>query len=414
LGVLSPKHLPVSPEPRTVSTSLARTWVTDYHAYILRCCSFFADKRCSTQGADLVGPRTRRTRWDWLKEPSATRQESPRWVMSQLHSLTHAAKNDLISPDLLPRFQSATGLADFTWRVYYHRRPTGRMQPAPDLLSKAQGYVIFMHGWDGSHAVWEDLPAQVCQANPHLVCLALDVNGFGGSPFIEANMPALESCGPRADMQAVELWLDLIRLHRPGRQRQVFTFVGHSMSGAALFHKATQGWEDDRYSLLPLAPAMLHKDTVRQGLYRTLGVGIGAGWQYEVLDRFKQLLVLQSMELLAAGASRAVKKEHDRVFRDTPKGTIAQTFFALGLAEETPPTRPWDNVFVMLAHRDRLVALGPTLDLLEEMGLSSRGIQVVLGDHYFFSVSQRSRRLHGFNRAELLRHILRLHDERRA
>jgi pimeloyl-ACP methyl ester carboxylesterase len=409
-----PKHLPFSPGTRTVSTLLARTWVTGYHAWYPEMVQLFADRRYSTPGADLMGPRTRRTRWDWLKEPSVTRQESPHWVMSQLHSLTHAAKNDLISPELLPRFRSATGLADFTWRVYYHRRPTGRMQPAADLLSKAQGYVVFMHGWDGSHAIWEGLPAQVCQANPHLVCLALDVNGFGGSPFIEANMPALEICGPRAAMRAVELWLDLLRLHRPGRQRQVFTFVGHSMSGAALFHKATRGWEDDSYSLLLLAPAMLHKDTVKQALYRTLGVGIGVGWQYEFLDRFKQLLVLQAMDLLAAGASRVVKKEHDRIFRDTPKGTIAQTFFALGLAEETPPERPWDNVFVMLAHRDRLVGLGPTLDLLEEMGLTSQHIQVVLGDHYFFSVGQSSRRLHALNRAEVLRHILRLHDERRA
>ena len=357
--------------------------------------------------------RRQRTRWGWLEETLATRQESPSWVVSQLHSLKHAALKDRISPQMLPRFQEATGLADFTWRVYYHRRPGGQVRPVPELLSRAQGYVVFMHGWDGSHAIWEDLPAQVCQADPNLVCFAPDVNGFGGSPFIEANMPALESCGPRADMRAVELWLDLLKLHRPGRQRQVFTFVGHSMSGAALFHKETRGWEEDAYSLLALAPAMLHKDTVKQALYRTLGVGIGAGWQYEVLDRFKQLLVLQAMELLAAGASRAVKKEHDRIFRDTPKGTIAQTFFALGLAEEGPPPRPWDNVFVMLAHKDRLVGLGPTLELLEEMGLTGQHIQVVLGDHYFFSVSQRSRRLHAVNRAEVLRHILRLHAERR-
>ena len=114
------------------------------------------------------------------------------------------------------------------------------------------------------------------------------------------------------------------------------------------------------------------------------------------------------MELLAAGASRAVKKEHDRIFRDTPKGTIAQTFFALGLAEETPPARKWDNVYVMLAHKDRLVALGPTLDLLQDMGLTSQNIQVVLGDHYFFSTNQQSRRLHAYNQAEVVRHVLRM------
>jgi pimeloyl-ACP methyl ester carboxylesterase len=355
----------------------------------------------------------RRRRWDWLKEPLTTRQEAPRWVVSQLHSLAQATANDLIAPGTLSHFRQATGLDDFVWRVYYHRRPAGRVMPASNLLADAQGYVILMHGWDGSHAIWEDLPAQVCQADPRLACFALDVNGFGGSPFVEAEMPPLELCGPRGAMRAVELWLDLLKLHRPGRQRQVFTFVGHSMSGAALFHKSLQGWEEDRYSLLALAPAMLHKDTVKQAFYRTLGLGIGVGLQYEFLDRFKDRLAMQVMELLAANASQAVKKEHARIFQRTDKGTIAQTFFALGLAEETPPPRNWDNVFVMLAHKDRLVALGPTLDLLESIGLTSQNLQVVMGDHYFFSVSQQSRRLHTFNRSEMLRHILRLHDERR-
>jgi pimeloyl-ACP methyl ester carboxylesterase len=357
--------------------------------------------------------KKRLTRWDWLNQPQVTRQESSRWVVSQLHSLGHAAANDVISSRLLPRFQKTTGLADFTWRVYFHRRPGRRVQPAAELLSRAQGYVVFMHGWDGSHAVWEDLPAQVCDANPRLVCFALDVNGFGGSPFSESDMPPLDLCGPRGDMKAVELWLDLLKLHRPGRQGQVFTFVGHSMSGAALFHKAIRGWEKDRYNLLSLAPALLHKDTIKQAFYRTLGLGIGVGLQYEFLDRFKDRRAIQVMELLAADASRAVKKEHDRIFRQTAKGTIAQTFYALGLAEETPPSRNWDNVFVMLGHRDRLVALSPTLDLLESMGLSSHNIQVVMGDHYFFSISQQSRKLHTYNRSEVLRHILRLHDERR-
>jgi hypothetical protein len=185
------------------------------------------------------------------------------------------------------------------------------------------------------------------------------------------------------------------------------------MSGAALFHKTKRGWEEDRYSLLSLAPAMLHKDTVKQAFYRTLGLGIGAGLQYSFLDNFKDRLAVPVMELLAANASQAVKNEHARIFRQTAKGTIAQVFFALGLAEETPPARNWDKVFVMLAHRDRLVALGPTLDLLESMGLTSENIQVMLGDHYFFSIGQQSRRLHTFNRAEVLRHILRLHEEQR-
>jgi hypothetical protein len=158
---------------------------------------------------------------------------------------------------------------------------------------------------------------------------------------------------------------------------------------------------------------MLHKDAVKQTLYRTLGLSIGAGLQYDFLDRFKERLVGPMMEVLAANASRVVKKEHARMFQKVAKGTIAQTFFALGLAEQDPLERRWDNVFVMLGHSDRLVALSPTLDLLATMGLQSWNIQVLLGDHYFFSVSRHSRKLHGFNRAEVLRHILRLHEERR-
>jgi hypothetical protein len=158
---------------------------------------------------------------------------------------------------------------------------------------------------------------------------------------------------------------------------------------------------------------MLHKDTIKQAFYRTLGLSIGVGLQYNILDRFKNKLATPVMELLAANASQAVKKEHARIFARTAKGTIAQTFFALGLAEETPPARTWDNMSVMLAHKDRLVALSPTLDLLEGMGLTSQNIRVMMGDHYFFSISQQSRKFHSYNRVELLRHILRLHEEQR-
>ena len=357
--------------------------------------------------------RKRFGRWDWLKAPVTQRQEPVDWVVSQFHSLKHMAEAGYITARAFERFQEGTGLANFGWRVYYHRRPHGRVLPVTDLIPKAQGYVVFIHGWDGSHAVWEQLPASICQANPRLVCLAPDVNGFGLSPFIEAEQPDLELCGPRATMRAVEKWLSLLKLHRPGRQRQVFTFVGHSMGGAALFHKSKRGWAEDRYSLLALAPAMLHKDTIRQALYKTLGVGIGLGQQYNFLDQFKERLAQPLIQLLAANASQAVKQEHVRIFQQTAKGTSAQTFFALGLAEETPPPRSWDNVFVMLGHKDRLVAVKPTLDYMETLGLNSCNIQVVMGDHYFFSIGRQAQRLHTYNRSELLRHILRMHEQQR-
>jgi hypothetical protein len=121
--------------------------------------------------------------------------------MSRLHSLAYAAANGHISRQVLSHFRQATGLADFTWRIYYHRRSAGWVLSTADLLTNAQGYIVFMPGWTGSHAIWEDLPGLVCQANPRLVCFALDVNGFAGSPFIEAEMPFLELCGPRGKIE---------------------------------------------------------------------------------------------------------------------------------------------------------------------------------------------------------------------
>ncbi len=354
--------------------------------------------------------RTRTGRWDWLTMPVTVRKETPAWVKSHLYRLSHTTANGFLSPKKSAQFRETTGLDDVTWRVYYHRRPTKKVQSITECVSDAQGYVVLMHGWTGSHGIWEDIPALICEANPRLVCFVPDVNGFGGSPFIVADPPPLEQCGPRGAMSATEAWLNLLQIHRPGPQRQIFTFVGHSMSGAALFHKSNSGWEETRYSLLTLAPALLHKDSVKQAIYKTLGLGIGTGLQYNLLDRFKEKMAGPVMEILASNASRAVKKEHRKVFKQAAKGTIAQTFYALGLAEETPPQRDWENLYVMLGHDDRLVALSPTLNLLADMGLKSCNLQVMLGDHYFFSISQQSRRLHGPNRDEVVRHVLRLHE----
>jgi hypothetical protein len=50
------------------------------------------------------------------------------------------------------------------------------------------------------------------------------------------------------------------------------------------------------------------------------------------------------------------------------------------------------------------------LDLLEELGFASGQLRVVLGDHYFFSVSNESRRLHLRNRKIVVEEILALHE----
>jgi len=56
------------------------------------------------------------------------------------------------------------------------------------------------------------------------------------------------------------------------------------------------------------------------------------------------------------------------------------------------------------------VGIKPMLDLLEELGFTSDQVRVVLGDHYYFSVSNESRRLHLRNRGTLIKEILSLHE----
>ena len=59
-----------------------------------------------------------------------------------------------------------------------------------------------------------------------------------------------------------------------------------------------------------------------------------------------------------------------------------------------PKVRSMENFKIILGHSDRLVGLSAMLDLLVELGFDSRHVEVVLGDHYFFSVGRQSIGLH--------------------
>jgi pimeloyl-ACP methyl ester carboxylesterase len=331
-------------------------------------------------------------------------------VQRLTYRLSNLAKQKCISIKAFSEFREATGLADFAWRLFYSTRGWGKRINCQQALVRSQGVVVFIHGWSGSGAIWEDLPAKVCQSNHRLVCLVPDVNGFGGSPFVEAEMPLVELCDPPACMRAVELWLELLKLR--ASSRRVFTFVGHSMGGAALLFKTQK--EGEPHGLCAIAPALLTSDTLRKGFYTALGVGIGAGVTYGFLDRFKEVLAPTVVERLIAGASQRVKSEHQRIFASTAKGTIAQTFYAMGQLKLKPRSCSRSNIKVILGHSDRLVALSPTLSLMEELGLKSSDIRVVLGDHYLFSVGRDTRRTHGENTEIVLKEILALHDQCRA
>jgi len=350
-------------------------------------------------------------KWDWVAKYGALRQEQTEGIVSASYTLNDVVRAGLIEQQRADHFRAQTGLADFAWRVFWPEAAVGQNQHA-EALARAQGFVVFMHGWDGCHAIWEQIPALACAANPRLVALAADVNGFGGSPFAD-ELPRIEACDPAANMAAVEHWIELLGLRsspQATRRLRVITLVGHSMSGAALFHLDESRWRPHEVGRLAVSPALLVNDGLRKGFYKALGVGIWAGSTTDALGWLKARLAPSIVEMLIGAASRAVKDEHARMFHTTPKGVLAQTFFAMGAIPRQVKPRHWRHFRVVLGHKDRLVGVKPMLDLLEELGFASDQIRVVLGDHYHFSVSNQSRRLHLRNRGILIREILALHE----
>jgi len=332
-------------------------------------------------------------------------------VVRAPYTLSSVVQEGLIKRRRAARFRDSTGLADFAWRVFWPTEAIGRGRYA-EAMARAQGFVVFIHGWDGSHAIWEQIPGWVCAANPRLVALAPDVNGFGGSPFGD-ELPSVGSCDPSANMAAVQRWIDLLGLRssqRATRRWRIITLVGHSMGGASLFYLDESRWRRCEVARLAIAPALLINDGLRQSFYKTLGVGIWAGSTGDVLGGLKARLAPSIVQMLIGDASQAVKTEHVRLFNATPKGVLAQTFFAMGAVPSQVAPRRWRYFRVVMGHRDRLVGIKPILDLLEELRFASDQIRVVLGDHYLFSVSNQSRGLHIRNREIVVDEILGLHE----
>jgi pimeloyl-ACP methyl ester carboxylesterase len=360
------------------------------------------------------------SRTEYLEQMPAWIGAYQHWQAEAIHpirrvgySLRDLAERGLINEFMFDAFCASTGLSDMYWRILW-----ADMDNLPDdqsianAIRCAEGVVVFLHGWDGSGEVWEDLPARVLQQNQRLVALVPDVNGFGGTPFT-SELPTPEQCAPPGLMTAVERWLELLEI-RSGHEADVhrpFVFVGHSMGGAALFFLDETRWDPYEVGRIASAPALLTNDRVRQGFYRALGAGIRISAWSDLADRLTEEVIAPAViEALAGGASDFVRAEHHRVFRATPQGVIAQTFAAMGLLEADLPAGEWPHFHIFLAHQDRLVGLQPTLELLEQLEFWPEQIHIALGDHYFFSVG-RSEKMHTRNRDLLIADILGLHRD---
>jgi pimeloyl-ACP methyl ester carboxylesterase len=340
---------------------------------------------------------------------NASPQQTIPDVESAPFALSGLADRGLLTTRQLADFQRETGLADLTWRAFWSRSAlTEADGDYRSLLRRTQGFVIFMHGWCASGDTWEHLPALVCAANPRLVALTPDLNGFGGSSFL-ADVPAVEQCHPSAVMQSMTYWIEMLGLRssaRARRRRRVITFVGHSMSGAALFSLQERGWHENEYARCAVAPALLIDDELRHEFYQALGV---RGWQSKPFDELKSSLTPGLVDTLLGPVSETIRAEHLRVFESTPKGILAQTLYAMSVSPEKLQPKDWRNFHIMLAHGDRVISVAKMLGLLDDLGLAPHQVQVVSGDHYLFSASNESR-FHLRNREIVLGEILYLHE----
>jgi pimeloyl-ACP methyl ester carboxylesterase len=279
-----------------------------------------------------------------------------------------------------------------------------------DRIGEGQGYVVFMHGWTGNHAIWESVPAMVVRENKLLVALSVDHNGFGASPF--AATPSIDHCSPPAAMRVIEALVDILKLRRqPGQPNlKVINFVGHSMGGAALFYLNPINWRIGEETRMALAPALLLEDEVKRIFYTALGIGINLVNRIHLFEPIERAIKPQVLEALTVGSSQAVRQIHAEQYRLTARATTATTFMAMGLLHNREIPRRYDTFRVMLGHRDPLVGLVPMMDMLSSLEFPAANTRVVAGSHYFFSLGSDSVFQHAQNRELVVQDILDLHE----
>jgi pimeloyl-ACP methyl ester carboxylesterase len=310
-------------------------------------------------------------------------------TQTSTYRLSNLIDRGLISQKEGKELLSKSGLVDFAFQLTWSED----FDTPDDLLERhleeAEGFVVFVHGWTGNHRIWEKLPSMIVQANRKLVAVAVDHNGFGNSRF-EESLPKEEACNPPAAMITLQKFVDLLKLRRqPGDPKpKVINFVGHSMGGATLFYLNPIQWNYGEVTRYALAPALLLEDQVHKVFYTTLGTGINILQRVPMLEFIDRAIQPRMIEILCNGASSFVKREHDRQYKDTPRGITGATFRAMGQLENKEIAHDWDLFRVILGHKDNLVGLTSMMDLLGHLEFPVPNIRVVPGSHYMFSVSE--------------------------
>lgn len=336
--------------------------------------------------------------WVDAGEPTAVeKRRMVSGVRSWDYSLQLLHRKWLLPRETLAQIREETMLADFFWRMFFSRRLLKSVDGSKrQALLKAEALVLFEHGWCGCADIWEDLCNLICQQNPGVVAMAIDVPGFFRSPFVDDREIAdrfYTSEGMNWTLEEVlKVGLGFEDEELSGKPQVT---VAHSMRAAAQLGKKAETLTRKDRGFLLLAPALVSEDLVRSRLYRFLGLA-SLGEMSKLVRKFEDnVLARQIVERLVSGASEAVKEKHRRVFENTSKRTIGATITALSKQD-----RPWKgqevrikdvNMKALLGIEDRLVGVAQTEALLLDLGFHPSQIKRFQGDHYFFSVDTSDR-----------------------
>jgi pimeloyl-ACP methyl ester carboxylesterase len=336
----------------------------------------------------------------WVDAGEPTEIEKRRMVSgvrSWDYSLQLLQQKWLLPRETLAQIREETMLTDFFWRMSFSRRLLKSVRGSKkQALIKAEALVLFEHGWCGCADIWEDLCNLICQQNPGVIAVAIDVPGFFRSPFIDDREIAGRFYTSEGMNWTLEEMLKVglgFEDEELGGKPQVT--VAHSMRAAAQLDKKAETLTRKDRGFLLLAPALVSEDLARSRLYRFLGLA-SLGEISDFVRRFEDnILARQIVERLVSGASEAVKEKHRQVFENTSKRTIGSTIAFLSKQD-----RPWKgqdveikstNTKALLGIEDRLVGLVPTETLLLDLGFDPGQIMRFQGDHYFFSVDTSDR-----------------------
>jgi hypothetical protein len=327
------------------------------------------------------------------------------------YKMTDVLAKGLLDPNVGRAVLHDSGLLDMVWQVTWSEDYENPDEELEQRFYEADGYVIFIHGWTGNHTIWEELPGMVVKGNRRLIAISVDHNGFGNSRFVEET-PSLGSCCPPSAMATIDRWVNALKLRRqPGDpNRKVINFVGHSMGGAALFYLNPIRWDYGEETRYAIAPALLMNDTVHKTFFNAMGIGISIVDKLRIFEPVENLIKPNMVQAVCEGSSAFVKAAHTKQYDETPRGTTAATFRAMGLLQNWEIAHKWDTFKVMLGHKDSLVGLSPMMDMLSAMEVPAGHVRVVAGSHYMFSVGTDTVFQHAQNRELALDDILQLHD----